>query len=202
MVGVTPGRMTQLTKAGGPIETRFYLGREMVVEESAEAFLKGKENSVRRQLGPKSGEKPLSRKAARQVAALLPSIEPDRDKKKENVHKPPRLDGPKKKFSDITEDDFNLIDDDGNLNSNACRAWAEFEKAKKLYVERLAVEGKYVEVAEIQKKLDEVMIAIKKGVMNIPSRLRSDRPETPEETIEFADTLCRDILDRIKSELQ
>lgn len=107
---------------------------------------------------------------------------------------PPRT--PQKKPSEITEDDFDLYDDNGKLDPYRCRAWQEFEKAKKLQTERLAAEGRYVEVEKIKPAVDRAMQVIRKGVMAIPTRLKAVCHDLTLEQQSILERLCREALDK------
>lgn len=107
------------------------------------------------------------------------------------------MDRPKKKASEVTEDDFNLFDYDGRIDPAQCRAWQEFEKAKKLQIERLATEGKYVEVDEVKPAVDRAMATIRKGVMAIPTKLKAVCHDLTLEQQSVLDRLCREALDKV-----
>ncbi len=103
---------------------------------------------------------------------------------------------PKKTASEVTEDDFNLFDYEGKIDPAQCKAWQEFEKAKRLQVERLAVEGKYVEIDEIKPAVDRAMATIQKGVMGIPTKLKAVCHDLSMEQQSVLERLCREALEK------
>lgn len=107
------------------------------------------------------------------------------------------IDRPKKRASEVTEDDFNLFDYDGRIDPAQCRAWQEFEKAKKLQIERLATEGRYVEVEQVKPAVDRAMATIRKGVMGIPTKLKAVCHDLTIEQQSVLERLCREALEKV-----
>jgi len=94
-----------------------------------------------------------------------------------------------------------ILLDDGTYNINQAKAWAELERARKLQVERLATEGKYMEVEKVAPAWERAMGAINRGVMGIGSRLKADRPELPLDVIDLVEALCREALEKASMEI-
>lgn len=107
---------------------------------------------------------------------------------------PPR---PRKSARDVTEDDFDLFDFEGKIDQSQCKAWQEFEKAKRLQAERYAAEGKYVEVDQIQPAIDRAMQTIRKGVMAIPVKLKAVCHDLTVEQQSVLERLCRESLEKV-----
>lgn len=116
--------------------------------------------------------------------------------RKDAVPPPPPLPLPKKRIADVTEDDIDLFDSRGRLDINACRAWAEFEKARKLNVERCVTEGLYVEAAPIAAKIETAMLTINKGILATPSRWKAIHPEATQEQVDSMERLLREALEK------
>lgn len=109
---------------------------------------------------------------------------------------PPATTVPRKRIADITEDDIELFDKNGRLDVVSCRAWAEFEKARKLNVERLATEGRYVEAAPIKAKIEATMLTIRKGILATPSRWKAIHPEATQAQVDSMERLLREALEK------
>lgn len=103
---------------------------------------------------------------------------------------------PRKKPSDVTEDDIELFDSRGRLDAVACRAWAEFEKARHLNIQRLALEGQYVLAAEVGPKFQNAMLTINKGVLATTSRLKALHPDLSQSVLDSLDKLLREALEK------
>ena len=97
-------------------------------------------------------------------------------------------------------DDFR--NSDGGWDIELLRVSAEFEKFRKLQVERLAAEGLYLEAADIEPAWTRALASINQYVMTIPSRLKSDNPEISLEIVEQLEVLCRDVLKNAAGELK
>jgi excisionase family DNA binding protein len=102
----------------------------------------------------------------------------------------------KKKIADLTEEDFDLFDTRGRLDAVACRAWGEFEKSRKLNIERLALEGEYVLAAEVGPRFERAMLTIQKGVLATPSRLKALEPEISQSILNSLERLLREALEK------
>ena len=102
----------------------------------------------------------------------------------------------KKKIADLTEEDIDLFDTRGRLDAVACRAWGEFEKSRKLNIERLALEGEYVLAAEVGPRFERAMLTIQKGVLATPSRLKALEPEIGQSTLNSLERLLREALEK------
>ena len=102
----------------------------------------------------------------------------------------------KKKIADLTEEDLNLFDSKGNLDAIACRAWGEFEKSRKLQIERLALEGEYVLAAEVGPRFERAMLTIQKGVLATRNRLEALHPGLPRPVLDSLDRLLREALEK------
>ena len=102
----------------------------------------------------------------------------------------------KKKIADLTEEDFDLFDTRGRLDAVACRAWGEFEKSRKLNIERLALEGQYVLAAEVGPRFERAMLTIQKGVLATPSRLKALQPDLPQSALDSLERLLREALEK------
>jgi len=97
-----------------------------------------------------------------------------------------------------TTDDLpeGVMFEDGQFNINQARAWKELEAARRLQIQRLADEEKYMHVEKVRPEWEKACQTINRSVMGIASRLKADRPETPLDTIEFVRRLCRDALEK------
>lgn len=84
---------------------------------------------------------------------------------------------------------------------NAAKAWGELEKARKLQVERLAAEGEYVRVSDIKPTWEKAFLAIQRGLMGVPSKVKAENPEASFELIESIRNECRDALHKSFSDL-
>lgn len=102
----------------------------------------------------------------------------------------------KKKIADLTEEDFDLFDTRGRLDAVACRAWGEFEKSRKLNIERLALEGQYVLAAEVGPRFERAMLTIQKGVLATPSRLKALEPDIGQSVLDSLERLLREALEK------
>ena len=102
-----------------------------------------------------------------------------------------------------TEDeDFSaFLNDDGSYNMERCRAWGEFEKARKLQVERMAAEGKYVAVADVSPVWSRVFVSINRGIMGIANRVKADNPELDVAVVNQIEYLCRETLKAVSAEI-
>jgi excisionase family DNA binding protein len=103
---------------------------------------------------------------------------------------------PRRKPSDVTEDDIELFDSRGRLDAVACRAWAEFEKARHLNIQRLALEGQYVLASEVGPAFERAMLTINKGVLATPSRLKALQPDLSQSVLDTLDRLLREALEK------
>lgn len=81
------------------------------------------------------------------------------------------------------------------------RVGIEFEKYRKLQVERFAVEERYVSIDDITPAWSRTLAAINRNVMGIYSRLKADNPELPLEIVEQVEQLCREALHNAVGEL-
>ena len=102
----------------------------------------------------------------------------------------------KKKIADLTEDDFDLFNNQGKLDAVQCRAWGEFEKSRKLNIERLALEGEYVLAAEVGPRFERAMLTIQKGVLAAPSRLKALEPDISQSVLDSLERLLREALEK------
>jgi hypothetical protein len=102
----------------------------------------------------------------------------------------------KKRIADLTEDDFDLFDSQGRLDAVSCRAWGEFEKSRKLNIERLALEGQYVLASEVGPAFERAMLTINKGVLATPSRLKALQPDLSQSVLDTLDRLLREALEK------
>lgn len=188
-LGVSAGRVTQML--GNKLRTyQAPNGREMVDEDEVE---RAKEN-----LGCKAGR-------PRNLKAIEP-VPPDYVHPTAPPPPPPEIKRsrliavPNKKISELTEEDFNLFDESGRLDMVACRAWGEFEKSRKLNIERLALEGEYVKAAEVGPAFEKAMLTIRKGVLATPSRFRALEPEITQRQLDSLERLLREALDKVVNE--
>lgn len=124
----------------------------------------------------------------------LSKIEPNSSAPPENQELRPPL--PQKKVSEITEDDFNLFNDEGRPDSMAIRAWGEYEEARIKNIKRLALEGEYVLAAEVGPRFERAMLTIQKGVLATTSRLQALHTEIPQPVIDSLDELLREALEK------
>lgn len=189
-LGVTPQRVSLLVRTRELPTYRSTGGTEMVDEDDVERMASVIESRRRR---VKFGD--------------LQPIEPDPEpapqpsrrgpgRPRTRADLPPAGTPPKKKIADITEDDIQLFDRNGHLDVVACRAWAEFEKARKLNVERLATEGRYVEAAPIKAKIEATMLTIRKGILATPSRWKAIHPEATQAQFDSMERLLREALEK------
>jgi hypothetical protein len=95
-----------------------------------------------------------------------------------------------------------FLNQDGSFNMERCRSWAEFEKARKLQVERLAAEGKYVQESEIAPAWQKTLISINRSVMAIPNRMKADNPDMTLNEVAQLEKLCREALKTAAAEVQ
>jgi hypothetical protein len=112
------------------------------------------------------------------------------------THSPPRVPVNKKKIADLTEDDFDLFNSQGKLDAVQCRAWGEFEKSRKLNIERLALEGEYVLASEVGPRFERAMLTIQKGVLATRNRLEALHPGLPRPVLDSLDRLLREALEK------
>ena len=175
-LGRDPAKITKLIKDGRLRTYKPQGQREQVDEEEVEQMRKELE------LGAKF------------VPGSMRAIEPDGSDGDgdQRAHVPAN----KKKIADLTEEDFDLFDSRGRLDAVACRAWGEFEKSRKLNIERLALEGEYVKASEVGPAFEKAMLTIRKGVLATPSRLRSIEPEMSQAQLDSLDRLLREALDK------
>ena len=181
-MGITPGRVSQMAKPEAGI-LRGYVGpggREMVDEDEVDRVKEG--------LGVKAGR-------SRDMKPIEPA-QPITPPQPPPMQRSRVIAVPNKKVADLTEEDFNLFDVNGNLDMVACRAWGEFEKSRKLNIERLALEGEYVKASEVGPAFEKAMLTIRKGVLATPSRLRSIEPEMSQSQLDSLDRLLREALDK------
>ena len=102
----------------------------------------------------------------------------------------------KKKIADLTEDDFDLFNSQGKLDAVQCRAWGEFEKSRKLNIERLALEGEYVLASEVGPRFERAMLTIQKGVLATRNRLEALHSGLPQPVLDSLDRLLREALEK------
>jgi hypothetical protein len=121
---------------------------------------------------------------------------------KENKEPPPPLPPRSKKLSEERTNLEDFRNSDGGWDIELLRVSAEFEKFRKLQVERLAEEGRYLEVTDVEPAWARALASINQYVMTIPSRLKSDNPEISLEVIEQLEVLCRDVLKSAAGELK
>lgn len=95
-----------------------------------------------------------------------------------------------------------FLNQDGSFNMERCRSWAEFEKARKLQVERLAAEGKYVQESEIAPAWQKTLISINRSVMAIPNRMKADNPDMTLNEVAQLEKLCREALKTAAAEVE
>lgn len=95
-----------------------------------------------------------------------------------------------------------FLNHDGSFNMERCRSWAEFEKARKLQVERLAAEGKYVQESEIAPAWQKTLISINRSVMAIPNRMKADNPDMTLNEVAQLEKLCREALKTAAAEVE
>ena len=101
------------------------------------------------------------------------------------------------------DDDFSqFLNDDGSYNMERCRAWGEFEKARKLQVERMAAEGKYVAVADVSPVWSRVFVSINRNIMGIANRVKSDNPDLDIGIVNQIEYLCREALKAVSEEVK
>jgi hypothetical protein len=101
------------------------------------------------------------------------------------------------------DDDFSqFLNEDGSYNMERCRAWGEFEKARKLQVERMAAEGKYVAVADVSPVWSRVFVSINRNIMGIANRVKSDNPDLDIGIVNQIEYLCREALKAVSEEVK
>lgn len=101
------------------------------------------------------------------------------------------------------DDDFSqFLNDDGSYNMERCRAWGEFEKARKLQVERMAAEGKYVAVADVAPVWSRVFVSINRNIMGIANRVKADNPDLDIGVVNQIEYLCREALKAVSEEVK
>jgi len=188
-MGVTAGRITQLITENKLRTYQGPNGKEMVDEDEVER--------IKETLCSKAG-RPRDLKVIEPVpstyvhpTAPLAAPPPPPPVQRSRV-----IAVPNKSISDLTEDDFNLFDTNGNLDMVACRAWGEFEKSRKLNIERLALEGQYVLAAEVGPQFQSAMLTINKGVLAAPSRLKALHPDLSQSVLDSLDKLLREALEK------
>jgi hypothetical protein len=116
------------------------------------------------------------------------------------VKPPPRASNAK---VSTTDDDFSqFLNADGSYNMERCRAWGEFEKARKLQVERMAAEGKYVAVADVSPVWSRVFVSINRNIMGIANRVKSDNPDLDVGIVNQIVYLCREALKAVSEEVK
>lgn len=76
-------------------------------------------------------------------------------------------------------------------STNAAKAWAELEKARKLQIERLASEGEYVRKSDVKPTWEKAFLAVNRSVMGIASKIKSEHPELGFEIVEEIRAECR-----------
>ena len=108
---------------------------------------------------------------------------------------------PQKKVSEITEDDFNLFNDEGKPDSMAIRAWGEYEEARTKNIKRLALEGEYVKASDVQPAIDKAFMTVRTGALNVPDQLKGLHPDIPQEYLDSLQKLQRKMLDRSVAEI-
>jgi hypothetical protein len=84
---------------------------------------------------------------------------------------------------------------------NAAKAWAELEKARKLQIERLASEREYMRVSDVKPTWEKAFLAISRGLMGVPSKVKSEHPEATFEMIKSIRVECRDVLAKVFDDL-
>lgn len=208
-IGRTPGRIHQLIKQGRiKVHVDAY-GKEKLDEREVEQMRCYMDQGIVRGRKPRkpSGGAALATLAKRPNAdwsVSEPELQPVEPEPYQppppQYHQPPVEHRPvpaRKRASELTEDDLGLFDDEGRLDPVRCRAWQEFEKARKLQAERYAAEGKYVEVAKVKPAVERAMATIRKGVMAVPSRLKAMYAELTIEQMADLERLCRETLDKV-----
>jgi hypothetical protein len=175
-LGRDPAKITKLIK-DGKLRTFKPMGqREQVDEDDVERI----------RIDLKLGEK--------FTPNTMRPIEPDNSGAERNARS--TVPANKKKIADLTEEDLNLFDSKGSLDAIACRAWGEFEKSRKLNIERLALEGEYVLAAEVGPRFERAMLTIQKGVLATPSRLKALQPDLSQAVLDSLDRLLREALEK------
>lgn len=189
-MGVTAGRITQLIAENKLRTFQGPNGKEMVDEDEVER--------IKETLCSKAG-RPRDLKVIEPVPSdyVHPTAPPPPPPPAQRSRV---IAVPTKKVADLTEDDFNLFDTNGNLDMVACRAWGEFEKSRKLNIERLALEGEYVLASEVGPRFERAMLTIQKGVLATPSRLKALEPEISQSTLDTLDRLLREALEKAVSD--
>jgi len=105
--------------------------------------------------------------------------------------------------SSLPDDDFSqFLNEDGSYNMERCRAWGEFEKARKLQVERMAAEGKYVAVADVAPVWSRVFVSINRGIIGIANRVKADNPDLDISVVNQIEYLCREALKAVSEEVK
>jgi hypothetical protein len=84
---------------------------------------------------------------------------------------------------------------------NAAKAWAELEKARKLQIERLALESEYVRKSDVKPTWEKAFLAVSRGVMGIASKIKSDHPDADFSIIEDIRAECRAALVKVFDEM-
>jgi hypothetical protein len=84
---------------------------------------------------------------------------------------------------------------------NAAKAWAELEKARKLQIERLASEREYMRVTDVKPTWEKAFLAISRGLMGVPSKVKSEHPDATFSMIESIRVECRDVLAKVFDDL-
>lgn len=87
------------------------------------------------------------------------------------------------------------------LATNAAKAWAELEKARKLQVERLAAEGQYVRISTIQPVWEKAFLSVSRSLMGVPSKIKSDFPDMSFEMVDAIRRECRSCLEKAFHEI-
>jgi hypothetical protein len=175
-LGRDPAKITKLIK-DGKLRTFKPMGqREQVDEDDVERI----------RIDLKLGEK--------YTPNTMRPIEPDNPEAERDARS--SVPANKKKIADLTEDDFDLFNSQGKLDAVQCRAWGEFEKSRKLNIERLALEGEYVLASEVGPRFERAMLTIQKGVLATRNRLEALHPGLPRPVLDSLDRLLREALEK------
>lgn len=188
ILGVSQARISQYLKEGKLEVVEDENGKDRINKEVLERFkaLNPMQPRAPRQPKPEVPKPPAAPKPVEQ--RMMPR---NRRREREQTILPDRA-------GEIPD---GIVLEDGLFNINQAKAWGELERARKLQVERLAAEGKYMEVDKVKPTWERALIAIKRGVMAIPSRIKADNPDIPIEVYEELDKLCRETLETAAKEL-
>ena len=190
ILGVTPSRVSQYLKEGK---------LEVVVDE------RGYDRIDCATLERFKALNPMQPRAPRSDSQKAAGAAPAKPRPAPTAGVPPRPPDRRKERGILPERAGQLPDgivlEDGLFNINQAKAWGELERARRLQVERLAAEGKYMEVDKIKPTWERALVAIKRGVMAIPSRIKADNSELPIEIYEELEKLCRETLETAAKEL-